>query len=99
MHMGAGPKMVIMRLVVLAVLLYIGWILLRAIRGRRQEKVRQGPGPAGESKVQDVLVEDPVCHTLVPKHQAVRLRVDGTTHYFCSEACADKFKPTERGGT
>ena len=89
--------MMVLRLVVLAVLIYIGWILLRGITGRRRKKGSQAQ--AGGSTVQDVLVEDPVCHTLVPKHQAVRLRRDGTTHYFCSEECADKFNETSRGST
>ena len=39
-------------------------------------------GTGGGSKVQDVLVEDPVCHTLVPKHQAIRLRENKTDLLF-----------------
>jgi YHS domain-containing protein len=27
----------------------------------------------------------------VPKRQAVRLRKDGVTYYFCSEKCCDQF--------
>lgn len=81
------------RLLILAVLLYIAW---RLIRNLIREKIdteaekRQKKKTAG-STVQDVLVEDPVCHTLVPKHQAVRLRQDGKTYYFCSDKCCDEF--------
>jgi len=89
----------VIRLVVFALLVYIGWRLLRGLLGR----VKPGPGRrqkdngAGDAKVQDVLVEDPVCHKLVPKHQAVRLRENKTTHYFCSDECCDKFTERSRG--
>ena len=86
--------MMVIRLVVLAVLLYIAWVLLRGIFERK-------PGIRGNTardrKVQDTLVEDPVCHRLVPKHQAIRLRKEGQTYYFCSEECCDKFSETPRG--
>ena len=81
------------RLLILAVLLYIAWRLIRnLIREKIEDEAekRQKKG-AGGSKVQDVLVEDPVCHTLIPKHQAIRLRKDGKTYYFCSDKCCDKF--------
>jgi YHS domain-containing protein len=76
------------RLLILAVLFYIGWRLLkRSFIQKRDEADRQG----NDSGVQGVLVEDPVCHVLVPKHQALRLRKDGITYYFCSEQCCDQF--------
>jgi YHS domain-containing protein len=83
------------RLLVLAALLYIAWRLLKA-------PPRAKPGAtAGEGKnndrVQDVLMEDPVCHKLIPKSQAIRLRRDGTTYYFCSEECCDTFTREARG--
>ena len=89
----------VIRLVVLAVLAYIGWLLVRGIMGRIRTEDR---GDANEktdvnSSPQDVLVEDPICHTLVPKHQSIRLRKDGTTYYFCSDECCDKFSESARG--
>ncbi len=83
------------RILILAALLYIGW---RLIRNLIQEKIKdeathqnKQKKKAAETNVQDVLVEDPVCHTLIPKHQAIRLRVDDSTYYFCSDTCCDKF--------
>ncbi len=83
------------RFVVLGVLFYLAWRLLNGILGK--PAVQDSGKAAEDPPVQDVLVEDPVCHTLVPKHQAIRLRQYGTTYYFCSEACCDKFtdKPKE----
>ncbi|HBI16084.1 MAG TPA: hypothetical protein DDY20_11310 [Desulfobulbaceae bacterium] len=92
----------VIRLVVLAVLGGIAWLLLRSMVGRKKpavgNKAERGEDKDQEDpKVQDVLVEDPVCHTLVPKNQAIRLRRDGITYYFCSEACCDKFTGKTKG--
>lgn len=90
--------MFIIRLVVLAVLVYIGWLLLRGIiSGSGKKRDTAGKSGTGPPRSQDVLIEDPVCHTLVPKHQAVRLRREGKTYYFCSEECCDKFSESARG--
>ncbi len=83
------------RLAILAGLFYIGWRLLRGM----DSKNRSAPDKKGtdraesesDSSVRDVLVEDPVCHSLVPRHQAVRLKQDGKMYYFCSERCCDEF--------
>lgn len=94
--------MIVVRLVVLVFLGCIAWLLLRGMVDRKKKEVR-GRAESGTGKVQqdpgvqDILVEDPVCHTLVPKNQAIRLRRDGKTYYFCSEACCDKFTGKERG--
>lgn len=92
----------VIRLVVLAVLGIIAWLLLRSLVGSNMTDWRKrtvtGSGKEQQDpKVQDVLVEDPVCHTLVPKNQAIRLRKDGTTYYFCSDTCCDKFAGKARG--
>jgi YHS domain-containing protein len=76
------------RLLILALLVYVGWRMLR--RGsRKQAETLSQDAPADDP--QDILVEDPVCHVLIPKKQALRLRRDGVTHYFCSERCCDQF--------
>jgi YHS domain-containing protein len=78
------------RLVVIGVLLYI---LYRLLVGPRKEKVsgkKSGPASAGGA-VQDVLVEDPVCHTFIHKGQAVELHHDKKMYYFCSEKCCENF--------
>ncbi|GAB4340154.1 MAG: hypothetical protein Kow0089_13620 [Desulfobulbaceae bacterium] len=91
--------MIIIRLVVLAALAYVAWLLLRGITGKRKEKDRKADSKTteGETPARDVLVEDPVCHTLVPKHQAIRLRSGGKTYYFCSDKCCDTFSESARG--
>ena len=83
-----------LRLVFLIALGYIGWRMLRGGWGAK----RSTNAHMATSDPQDVLVEDPVCHVLIPKHQALRLRRDGKTYYFCSEQCYDQFAgQTEQG--
>lgn len=80
------------KFVVIGVLLYIGYRLL--ISDWRKKK---GNGSSGQDRpdgpVTDVLVEDPVCHKLVPKQQAVRLKPENQEEiiYFCSEECCNRF--------
>ncbi|MCL2790147.1 MAG: YHS domain-containing protein [Desulfobulbus sp.] len=87
--------MIPLRLLIMALLLYAGW---RVLRGRLPKK-RPDAASGDDSAPQDVLIEDPVCHVLIPKHQALRLRKDGKTYYFCSEQCCDQFagKPEQEG--
>jgi len=37
-------------------------------------------------------VKDPVCETYVPRRTAVVRTAGSATYYFCSPACAAKFK-------
>lgn len=88
-----------MRLLILAVLLYIAWRMIRSlVRERIDSEAEKRKTQGKDTRVEDVLVEDPVCHTLVPKHQAIRLRQNGKTYYFCSEQCCDTFTG-EPGGS
>ncbi len=83
------------RLFILAVLFYIAWRLFKGLIKKKRANGKQHQSKA--SDVKDMLVEDPVCHTLIPKGQAVRLRQKGKTYYFCSEKCCDTFT-RETGG-
>lgn len=87
------------RLLILVLLLCIAWLLLRnlLIEKIRRELRHQEQSSREQTAAADVLMEDPVCHTLIPKRQAVRLRQDGTTYYFCSDACCDQFTGRKEG--
>ena len=85
-----------LRIVILAILLYIGYRLLvgSAKKNKTSGTDKKSAGP--NAKITDVLVEDPICHKLVPQQQAVRLDRDGETLYFCSEECCKQFT-SEKG--
>lgn len=79
-----------LRLVIIAVLLYILYRLLIGPRKKGVHGKKKGQ-PATGGAVQDVLVEDPVCHTYIPKGQAVQLHHDKKMYYFCSNKCCEEF--------
>jgi YHS domain-containing protein len=89
------------RLIILALLLYIAWRLVRSLVRdtitKKAKELRQKEADAEDAKVQDMLVEDPVCHILIPQHQAIRLRHNGKNYYFCSDSCCDQFTGTPGG--
>ena len=78
-----------LRLLVLAILFYFGYRLLTGI-GKKKSVYKQSD-EKDSPPVSDALVEDPVCHTLVPKGQAIRLQHENQIYYFCSEACCSRF--------
>lgn len=87
--------MFIIRFFIFALLLYVAWrVICNKVLKKRSRVNEQNDS----SRLQDILVEDPVCHVLVPKHEALRLRKDGVTYYFCSEQCCDQFsRESEKG--
>lgn len=74
-----------LRIIILIILFYILFRLLIAGKTRRA-----GQGRKVRLNAHDVLVEDPVCRTFIPKKQAVTLKHNGKTIYFCSTECRDK---------
>jgi len=81
----------VLRFVILAILVFIAYrLLVGSLKGRRDVEKKAVP-PESDAKVSDVLVEDPVCHTLVPRQQAIHLQHKGEIIYFCSEKCCNIF--------
>ena len=78
-----------LRLIILAILFYLGYRMLRGLLLDHFKK--KATEEKKETKVEDVLVECPVCHTLIPKKQAIRVVKNDETHYLCSEKCCDSF--------
>ena len=79
-----------LRLLIIGFLLYLLYRLLVGPRRKKVKSSRKGRGSSGGA-IQDVLVEDPVCHTYIPKGQAVQLRHDKQIYYFCSKKCYETF--------
>lgn len=81
-----------LRILILAVLVYIGYRLISANfkKSTDSEDKKDKAAQRGEA-ITDVLIEDPVCHKLVPKQQAYKLEADDGAHYFCSKECGDQF--------
>ncbi len=88
-----------LRIVILGILFYV---LYRLLFGTKKV-TRSGPASSdgkksGREVAQDILVEDPECHTYIPKGQAIALKSKGQTYYFCSSRCRDAFAAKSEKG-
>ncbi len=52
----------------------------------------QAPSPGTPDREPDVLVQDPVCQTFIPRKEALRAEKDGKVYFFCSEGCLKRFR-------
>ncbi len=80
------------RLLILALLIFLGYTLWTAIRrslpgGPRPTERRPDSSRRGED-----MVQDPECGTFVPRSEALEGVIGGRRHFFCSSACRDAFK-------
>lgn len=74
--------------------------VLRSIIGALLKMVSalfRPPAPAGPARpspesLGGALKKDPVCGTFIAESAAIQKSVSGTTHYFCSVECRDKFQ-------
>lgn len=78
-----------LRIFILAILFFILFRLL--FGGKKRKKSIDSDAKEHKTVTQDTLVEDPVCHSYVPKKEAVQGVKDGETYYFCSEKCCKTF--------
>ncbi len=81
--------MFVVRLLTAGALAYAG-LRLRKYLSQSGQVPQTGAGD--EAPLEDILVEDPVCHRLVPQKQALTLIHAGTYHYFCSDGCRTTFQ-------
>jgi len=78
------------RILILAILFYILYRIL--FGGKKKVATRQNKGTP--ESLSDTLEEDPICHTYIPRAEAVTLEHNGKTLYFCSAECRDKYSNT-----
>ena len=50
------------------------------------------PAPGPRIPTSEALKKDPVCGTFIGASTALHKTVGGTTYYFCSVECRDKFR-------
>ena len=78
--------------------LIIGYLIYAIIRKVAQSLGLWPKAPPIISRKQepDVLVQDPVCQTFIPRKEALKVEKDGKVYFFCSEGCLKRFR---RSGT
>ena len=78
------------QLIFLALILALAYVITRLLFPRRRS-----PRAADEevrAAVTHELVQDPYCHTYLPRSQAIRRNIRGSEYFFCSPGCLDKFR-------
>lgn len=74
-------------LLIVGLLVVLYFLLRRVIR-----EVGSGKSRDLTESGKDVMVQDPVCRTYVPRDSAVSARIGGQNYFFCSRNCADAFQ-------
>jgi len=49
-------------------------------------------------QIEDELVKDPMCNIYVPKSKAIKAKINGQIHYFCSKECKKNYIKQLKGG-
>jgi YHS domain-containing protein len=76
--------------------LLLGYLAYRVVRRIREMfTLTGGTRQAPRVPEPDVLVQDPVCQTFIPRQEALKFTKDGHDYFFCSEGCLKRFR---RGG-
>ena len=74
---------------------YLGYVVIKKVAASLG-LWPQTPKPLDKDQEPDVLVQDPVCKTFIPRREALRADRDGSTYFFCSEGCLKRFQSSGR---
>jgi len=74
------------------IFLAIGYGLYRSLKTWMASSSQRKMDSRGQSRIDDVMVKDPVCQIYFPKREGVHWRHESRDYYFCSRACMEKFK-------
>ncbi len=73
-------------------LLLVGYIAWRLIRGHLRKKAQSPPLPDGaRGRIDDVMVKDPQCGTYVARRDGIVAKTPEGDLVFCSRECRDKY--------
>jgi uncharacterized protein len=76
-------------LLFLTLIVVLGFLISQFFFPKRrvpQATERHPPTPVTED-----MVRDPVCQLYLPRSEAIRRKIRGQEHFFCSPGCLDKF--------
>lgn len=82
------------RLLIIAVLFFLIYRLLKGWRSPDSTRGRTAPYPGGKKRTEatsEELVQDPQCGVFFPKSEGIASMMDGTLLFFCSVECRDKY--------
>jgi YHS domain-containing protein len=73
---------------------YLGYLIIKQV-AKSLGLWPQAPRPVEKDQEPDVLVQDPVCKTFIPRREALKAEKGGVSHFFCSEGCLKRFLSSE----
>jgi YHS domain-containing protein len=74
---------------------YLGYVIIKQV-ATSLGLWPQAPKPLEKNRDADVLVQDPVCKTFIPRREALKAERGGTTYFFCSEGCLKRFLSSDK---
>jgi YHS domain-containing protein len=74
---------------------YLGYLIIKRV-AKSLGLWPQAPRPVEQDPGPDLLVQDPVCKTFIPRREALRTEKGGTTYFFCSEGCLKRFLSSDK---
>ena len=77
------------QLLILALIVALGYLISRLLFPRRRRP--RDSGWSRPTAITEEMVRDPVCQVYVPRSEAIRRKIHGQEHFFCSPGCLDKF--------
>jgi uncharacterized protein len=80
------------RFLLYSILAFFAYRTFRAFMPKNKEEEKRETVTEDGVRVNDVMVKDPSCGVYLPKGDAVKERIKGKTHYFCSGDCVENFR-------
>jgi len=79
--------------------LVVGYLIYRLVKKTMLAYKEARHASPQESKGQDteMLVQDPICGTFIPRQDALKVQKDGKDYFFCSEGCLKRFRRSGPG--
>ncbi len=75
------------------ILWLISFFLIYTVFQFIKQALLKPPAPPREKTTRgEEMIQDPECGTYVPRNDAVTAQIKGTTHYFCSTDCREKYQ-------
>ncbi len=72
--------------------LLVGFLIYTAYQIIKQALTKNATPPPEKTSRGEEMILDPECGTYVPRNDAVKAQIKGSTHFFCSNACRDKYQ-------
>jgi len=78
------------RLILIIGIIYAIVKIRKVLKRLSESKKQNFPGMAN-TRIDDVMIKDPLCGVYFPKREGHHLKYDGKDLYFCSSTCREKF--------